>query len=34
MCDIVVMMTKWKQSKGAQIEHEEAVRLGKEIQYL
>lgn len=32
-CDAVYMMKDWETSKGAKTEHEEAVRLGKQIIY-
>ncbi len=32
-CDVVVMIPGWKESRGAVVEHELAVSLGKEVIY-
>lgn len=33
ICDAVYMLNNWKDSKGAQLEHEYAIAAGKEILY-
>ncbi len=33
LCDTIFMMNNWKDSKGAQLEHEKAVEIGMKIIY-